>query len=839
MKGNALRVGWFWLRASLRRHWANYLAIVLLVGSLGGLAIGAVAAAQRTASSYNVFLTSTNPSDLTLTIAAPNISGELAKLRYVRSVAIASYSVNAFPAGAKGEPTFPTAMANGSVTFTGSLRREYFTEDKVTVIAGRIANPKKADEMVAEVEAARAMHWHLGETIPMDVYTDKQTESPHFRTLTPTVKISMHLVGLVVPNSKVLVDQIDHEPYLVITTPALTRLVVNNGYHYDEYALQINGGPRDLSAVEREIIAALPAGTTYSFRVNSVVSAEVNHSIEPESIALGVFGLIAGLATLMIAAGLISRTMRRESRDLEVLRALGGNSAMIASAGLLSIVGVIFLSAVLAVAIAVALSPLSPIGPVRSVYPDRGIAFNWSVLGIGFLSVLVILTCFAGAIARRRQRRVTGKSRVALAPVSSRLGRLAAAMGLPPAAVVGVRFALEPGRDRDAAPVRSALIGAVLAVAIAVTTLTFGSSLATLVSHPSLYGWNWNYALYGNGSGVPPQAAQLLNKDPYVASWSGDSTANAQIDGVTVPIFLTTYRAAVTAPLLSGHEVDGPGQIVLGAATMQQLHKHLGDTVEASYGTVKDAPVYVPLTKLKIVGTATLPTLGGVLSLHADLGIGAIIPILIEPPAFRKYLHSRYEALDGYSMNLVRLRPGVPAKAARQSLDAIARLGTKDLSITPEGGGSEVSLIAVQYPAEIENYRTIGDIPDILALALALGAVVALALTLVASVHRRRRDLALLRTLGFTSRQLIATVAWQASVAGTVGVIVGVPVGIVAGRWLWNLFARSVYVVPEPTVPVLSVVLVSISALVLSNVVAAFPGRSAAHTSTAQVLRGE
>jgi hypothetical protein len=82
-------------------------------------------------------------------------------------------------------------------------------------------------------------------------------------------------------------------------------------------------------------------------------------------------------------------------------------------------------------------------------------------------------------------------------------------------------------------------------------------------------------------------------------------------------------------------------------------------------------------------------------------------------------------------------------------------------------------------------------------------------------------------------------VAWQASVAGAVGVIVGVPVGIVAGRWLWNLFARSVYVVPDPTVPVLSIVIVALCAMALANAVAAFPGRSAARTSTAQVLRGE
>ena len=85
----------------------------------------------------------------------------------------------------------------------------------------------------------------------------------------------------------------------------------------------------------------------------------------------------------------------------------------------------------------------------------------------------------------------------------------------------------------------------------------------------------------------------------------------------------------------------------------------------------------------------------------------------------------------------------------------------------------------------------------------------------------------------------MATIAWQASVAGFVGVMLGVPLGIVLGRWLWILFARKIYAVPEPTVPVLSVIIVSVSALALANVVATLPGRSAARTSAAQVLRDD
>jgi ABC-type lipoprotein release transport system permease subunit len=148
-------------------------------------------------------------------------------------------------------------------------------------------------------------------------------------------------------------------------------------------------------------------------------------------------------------------------------------------------------------------------------------------------------------------------------------------------------------------------------------------------------------------------------------------------------------------------------------------------------------------------------------------------------------------------------------------------------------------VVGVRYPAEIENYRAVGIIPDLLALALALGAVVALGLTLVASVNRRRRDLALLRTLGFKSRQLLSAVAWQASVAGAVGAVFGIPLGVLAGRWLWTLFADHIYAVPRPTVPFLALVIVALSAVALSNLVAALPGRNAARTSTAQVLRGE
>ena len=242
-----------------------------------------------------------------------------------------------------------------------------------------------------------------------------------------------------------------------------------------------------------------------------------------------------------------------------------------------------------------------------------------------------------------------------------------------------------------------------------------------------------------------------------------------------------------------------------------------------------------------IVGTATLPAVGASQTLHTSMGTGAIIPIGIEPAAFQKFIHNPDPTLNGPGIVFVRIRPGVRPAAALANLNKVAEAGDRAFLAVPDGGaaGASVTVLPVQYPAEIENYRSIGDTPLLLAGGLALAAVIALGLTLVASVRRRRRDLALLKSLGFTQAQLTMTVAWQASVIALIGVVVGVPLGVLLGRWLWVLFAHDIYAVPMATVPVLLVAVVAAGAIVLANLVAAFPERYAARTPTALVLRAE
>ena len=225
--------------------------------------------------------------------------------------------------------------------------------------------------------------------------------------------------------------------------------------------------------------------------------ATADATLRPEAIALAVFGGIAGAATLLICGQVVARRIRLKSDELAVAPrprcrpvhdALGG-AARNARGGARRLRRC-------PVLIALALSPLAPLGPVRpylavAVHPD------WTVLGLGAGALVVTLGTVAAVASLHAcpgsWRRAT---RVSVLPGHQR-GH--PRCGLPPAAVAGVRFALEPGVGRSVVPVRSALLGAILAVTVVVATVTFGSSLNTLVSHPALYGWNWTYDIDGGG----------------------------------------------------------------------------------------------------------------------------------------------------------------------------------------------------------------------------------------------------------------------------------------------------------------------------------------------------
>jgi len=834
---HVLRVSRYRFRATIGRRWGAYLSLVLLIGLIGGLAMGAIAAARRTESSFPTFLASTNPSNLSLGTAIWNpalgfttgydgaLVAKIARLPGVRHAE--SYAdVDSTPLAPNGRPTAAAQAANLDVE--GSVHGIFFDQDRVTVVQGRMADPHRADEIMMTAGAAQQLGLRLGETLPWGTYTYSQFSSAGAsQPPKPALHQTLTVVGIVVLNNEVVQDDIDaNGPVTVILTPALTRQLVDCCSNFAFTYLQLAHGSRDVPAVEAEIERVMPSVLPYDFYDASIDVTKAQNAIKPEAIALGVFGLIAALAALLIAGQVISRQLGFWAGEERTLRALGADPAMTASDGLAGLIGAIVLGALLAGVVAVALSPLSPLGPVRPYDPDPGVAFDWTVLGLGMLALVVILGAVAVILAVQRAPHRAASGWRARLRSPSRVAGAAASAGMPASAVTGIRFALEPGTESDAVPVRSAILGATLTVVVVVATVVFGASLNSLVSHPRLYGWNWNYALIaGGGAGDIPaaQSATLLDHDPSVAAWSPYYFGNLEIEGRTVPVIAGSPGAAVAPPILTGHGFDRAGQIVLGPGTLAQLHKAVGDTVTVRYGT--SAP-----STLRIVGTATMPAVGvGGVTGHPSMGTGALVPYQLLPASVRNQFNL---SPSGPNAIFVRLKPGADASHALRSLDRIGAEVT-----TPTNYSTQV--FAVQRPAEIVNYRSMGVTPLILGLGLTVGAVTALGLTLIASVRRRRRSMAVLRTLGFTGRQLAASVAWQSSVAVAIGLVLGVPIGIVLGRLLWDLFADRIYVVPSPTVAPVPIVAIALGALVLGNLVAAVPGRIAARTRAALLLRTE
>jgi hypothetical protein len=836
MKSQVLRVAWYRLRTTFAGRWGSYLSVILLAGLVGGVAMGAIAAARRTQSSFPAYLASTNPSDFGAATAVlnpligskvgynPSLLRTIAHLPHLKKVESA-VGLDVLALGSNGAPFNLAGAPPQAGIGLGSVNDYGFDLDRPTVVQGRMADPRRADEMVMQTEVAQAAHLRVGARVLFGIYTNAQTQLPGFGTTSvpPYRKIEVTLTGTIVEARSLVEDDVDNSTSLAYFTPAFTRQFLACCTNYTQTGIQVAGGRRYLNDVNAELQQVLPKAFPAPL-VGSTVIDKAERAIKPESIALGVFGGIAALAALLIAAQVIGRQTRLGVDDVRTLRALGASPAMTSADGFIGIVGSVVIGSLLAVVVAVALSPLAPIGPVRPVDPTPGASFDWTVLGFGFLVLVVGLGVVGALFAYRAAPRRGAEQRQEAESRRSSVVSRAASLGLPTPAVTGIRFALEPGVGRNAVPVRSAILGAALAVIVVVTTVTFSASLNTLVSHPRLYGWNWDSILVaGGGVGNIPQhqATDLLDHDPYVQAWSGAYSGDLHIDGQTIPVLGERPNAAVQPPVLSGHALDAPGQVVLGAITLAQLHKHVGDTVVESSGS--------GLAKhLQIVGTATMPTIGGP-GPHLEMGTGALLPYSLIPVAARNPFN---DPTTGPEEIFVNFRPGVNHAAALGSLQRIATQLTNNFNFG-------VFVGSVLRPAEIVNYRSMGTTPAVLGAALTAGAVVALGLTLVASVRRRRRDLALLKTLGFTRSQLASVVAWQSSISVAIGTLVGVPLGIVLGRSLWTVFAHQINAVPAPSVPALTIVLIVVGALVLANLVAALPGRFAARTPTALLLRAE
>ena len=119
---------------------------------------------------------------------------------------------------------------------------------------------------------------------------------------------------------------------------------------------------------------------------------------------------------------------------------------------------------------------------------------------------------------------------------------------------------------------------------------------------------------------------------------------------------------------------------------------------------------------------------------------------------------------------------------------------------------------------------------------LGLASLVHIVMT---TLRRRQRELATLRTLGLTPRQTVGCIVWQAVTVSAIGLVVGVPLGLIAGRYAWWAVADPIGVVTDINRPWLGATLVCAGALAAAVVLAAPTARATSRRTPAIALRAE
>ena len=161
-----------------------------------------------------------------------------------------------------------------------------------------------------------------------------------------------------------------------------------------------------------------------------------------------------------------------------------------------------------AVAIAVILSPIAPLGEARIAESSTGIAFDGLVLTIGVFATLVVVSVL-GVWPSVRAARNTQPDQQRAPGSTSSLASYLWSIGMPPSVVIGFRNTLERGRVRSSVPVGSALLGTVLAVTALCGAAVFGASLSNLTTTPKLYGDAFQLNISNPSSGGTPDPALI------------------------------------------------------------------------------------------------------------------------------------------------------------------------------------------------------------------------------------------------------------------------------------------------------------------------------------------
>jgi putative ABC transport system permease protein len=467
---------------------------------------------------------------------------------------------------------------------------------------------------------------------------------------------------------------------------------------------------------------------------------------------LGVFVMVA--AALVVLGSMASRIVARR-RDIGLLKAVGVTPRQVAASSLAAHALVAAFGVVLGWLAGSVLAGRLQLN-VGEVLGAEGASFPISRLVVAFVVIEVIVV---GAVLVPSWRAGRLPTTAALAPVGvarsrrSPVARAAERMGAGPVATAGLR-------DAFARPARSVFTVLALAIAVVsvVVSLGFNRTIDNAFDDPAATGDPFDLVASPLRSDRDASAiAGALDANPDVTTWFTATERTGVIGG-------DAYLARALGGDVegAGYQVEGgrlpraDDEAIAGYGLLQAIDAGVGDTVDVDFGG-RTVP-------LRIVGW------------YADIEDGGevlMVPLrtleAVEPDV----------AAGAY---FAHVRPGADVDAVATSLQQELR------------GAAQVAAHDIDGDDEVNAFRTMFWLVSALVVLVAFAN---LASTLLLAVRERAREFGVLRSVGFTPRQVLGVSAVGAGALGVVATVIGIPIGWAAFRYISTAVGRGIGVGPN------------------------------------------
>ncbi|MFS8200680.1 ABC transporter permease [Streptomyces sp. CWNU-52B] len=258
-------------------------------------------------------------------------------------------------------------------------------------------------------------------------------------------------------------------------------------------------------------------------------------------------------------------------------------------------------------------------------------------------------------------------------------------------------------------------------------------------------------------------------------------------------------------PLESGKAPSGPDEVAIDAETARRAGYNVGDTV-----------------RLSIDGPVLTPTIAAIFTTNdGNVAAGGSLAVFDTPTA--QHLFHRTGAYDEID---VKAAPGTTQATLRANLEKVLPADTTFTTTGQELADEQAAMIE----AEMSGLKT--GLLVFAGIALFVGTFI-IANTFTMLVAQRTKELALLRAVGASRRQVTRSVLLEAFLVGAVAAVTGLLAGIGIGAGLRALMGTLDAAVPAgPLVVTPGTVGTSFAVGILITMLAAWlPGRRAAKIS--------